>query len=140
MVKIFFSLQVKMSLTLGELLEVVSVVVRDGPRGMRRPSLMPDILQGNKQHTAQTGNWRRNLQTGSVVVKPRCGRPSVSENTRIDVIAKFHTSPRKSIRRTSAEIGVPKSRVHDILKKEKFHPYKLQILRRLTEDDPDRRL
>jgi hypothetical protein len=30
--------------------------------------------------------------------------------------------------------------MHDILKKGKFHPYKLQILHRLAEDDPDRRL
>jgi hypothetical protein len=59
---------------------------------------------------------------------------------RIDVTAKFHTSPRKSIRRTSADIGVPKNMLHDILKKEKFHPYKLQILHHLTVDDPNRRL
>jgi hypothetical protein len=44
------------------------------------------------------------------------------------VIAKFYTSPQKSIRHTGAEIGVPKSTVRDILKKEKFHPYKLKIV------------
>jgi len=38
------------------------------------------------------------------------------------------------------ELGVPKTTISRILKKQRFHPYKLQILHHLTEDDPDRRL
>ena len=38
------------------------------------------------------------------------------------------------------EIYLLSSTVHDILKAEKCHPYKLQILHQLTEDDPDRRM
>jgi hypothetical protein len=79
-------------------------------------------------------------ETGSVVDKPRVGRASVGEDIRTGVIAKFHASPKKSFRQTSTEVGLPKSTMHDILEKEKFHPYKLQILYRLTENDPDRRL
>jgi hypothetical protein len=79
-------------------------------------------------------------ETGSVIDKPRVGRPFVGEDIRTGVIAKFHASPQKSLRRTSAEIGVPKSTMHDMLKKEKFHLYKLQIRHRLAEDDLDQRL
>jgi len=35
------------------------------------------------------------------------------------------------------ELGIPKSTVGQILNQQKFHPYKLQILHHLTEDDPD---
>jgi transposase len=88
-------------------------------------------------HSAVRKLVKKYTETGSVADKSRCGRPSVSGNIRIYVIAKYHTRPRKSIRRTSPEIGVPKITVYNILKKEKFHPYKLQILHRLTEDDPN---
>jgi hypothetical protein len=36
---------------------------------------------------------------------------------------------------TSSEIGVLRSNSHGIFKKERFSPYKLQELQRLTEDD-----
>lgn len=38
------------------------------------------------------------------------------------------------------ELGVAKTTISRILKEQKFHPYKSQILHHLTEDDPDRRL
>lgn len=38
------------------------------------------------------------------------------------------------------ELGVAKTTISPILKEQKFHPHKLQILYPLTEDDPDRRL
>lgn len=48
-------------------------------------------------------------------------------------------SPTKSLRRASQEFGVSKSTIHDILQQQKWHPYKLQLVQKLTEDDPDRR-
>jgi hypothetical protein len=54
------------------------------------------------------------------------------------VIAKVTASPKKSIRRTSLELGIPQETVRRILKAEKFHLHKLQILHNLTEDNPDR--
>lgn len=79
-------------------------------------------------------------ETGSVLDKPRSGRPKTSDETKETVIAKFYGSPNKSVRRTSMELGVSKSTIHRILVHEKFHPYKLQILHHLNEDDPDRRI
>jgi hypothetical protein len=75
-------------------------------------------------------------ETVSVADKPRCGHPSVGEDTQIHVIANVHASPKKSVRWTSAELGMPKCMVHDIPKNGKFHMYKLQILHPLTENDP----
>lgn len=78
--------------------------------------------------------------TGSVCDLTRSGRPRTDEKINEAVIAKMYASPKKSIRRTSMELNVPRSTVHDILKKAKFHPYKLQLLQHLSEDDPDRRM
>lgn len=78
--------------------------------------------------------------TGSVTDQLRSGRPSTSTDVQETVLARFSASPKKSIRRASFELNLPKSTIHDILKRERFHPYKLQILHHLTEDDPDRRL
>ena len=55
-------------------------------------------------------------------------------------MAKVAVSPKRSICRILMELDVEKSILHDILKAENFHPYKLQILHQLTEDDPDRRM
>ncbi len=79
-------------------------------------------------------------ETGSVLDKPRSGRPKTSDKTKEVVVAKIAASPRKSLRRTSMELGVPRSTIHKILVEQKFHPYKLQILHHLNEDDPDRRM
>ena len=78
--------------------------------------------------------------TGTVADLTRSGRPRTHETIQEAVIAKVYASPNKSIRRTSMELDVPRSTVHDILKKAKFHPYKLQLLQHLSEDDPDRRM
>ena len=56
------------------------------------------------------------------------------------MLEKIASSPRKSVRRASSEIGVPRSTMQKVLKSEKFHPHKLQILHKLFENDSDRRL
>ena len=83
---------------------------------------------------------RKFKETGCIMDKPRSGRPSVSVERKDIVVSKMYASPKKSIRRTSMELGIPKSTVGQILNQQKFHPYKLQILHHLTEDDPDRRI
>ena len=83
---------------------------------------------------------RKFKETGSVLDKPRSGRPKTSDEMKEAVMAKVYAGRKKSLRRTSTELGVPKSTIHKIMVEEKFHPYKLQILRHLSEDDPDRRM
>ena len=46
-------------------------------------------------------------QTGSVLDKPRSGLPRVSDEIRIRVIEKVENSSKKSLRRSSIELGVP---------------------------------
>ncbi|CAI9724917.1 uncharacterized protein LOC126412052 [Octopus vulgaris] len=79
-------------------------------------------------------------ETGSVLDKPRSGRPKTSDETKEAVMAKVSASPKKSLRRTSTVLGVPKPTIHKMLVEEKFHRYNLQILHHLNEDDPDRRM
>jgi transposase len=81
---------------------------------------------------------RKFKETGSVLDKPRSGRPTViDDKTREVVIAKVTARPKRSIRRRSLELGIPRETVRRILKAEKLHLYKLQILHNLTEDAKD---
>ena len=91
-------------------------------------------------HTTVGRLLRKFQATGSVADAPRSGRPRTPEDVVEGVLAKVAASPKKSIRRTSLEVGVPRSTVADILKKHKFHPYKLQVLHHMSDDDPDRRV
>ena len=79
-------------------------------------------------------------ETGNILDKPKSGYLRVSDETRRRVIEKVESSPMKSIRRSSSELGVPRTTMRRIIKAESFHPYKLQQLNKLYEDDPDRRL
>ncbi|CAI9719957.1 hypothetical protein C0J52_25601 [Octopus vulgaris] len=79
-------------------------------------------------------------ETGSVLDKPRSGRPNTSDETKEAVMAKVSASPKKSLRRTSTVLDVPKPTIHKMLVEEKFHRYNLQILHHLNEDDPGRRM
>jgi hypothetical protein len=52
----------------------------------------------------------------------------------------FHRSPRKSVRRAARELQLPRSTVHDVLRK-RIHlfPYKIQMVQHLLPDDRDNR-
>jgi hypothetical protein len=83
--------RLKMALALDEGVEIVFLgVVRDGPRGKWQMRLMPDILKGIQKHSAMGKLVKKCKETGSVVDKPRVGRPSVGEDIRTGVNAKFH--------------------------------------------------
>ena len=91
-------------------------------------------------HSSVGRIFRKFKVTGSVLDKSRPGRNKISDEVKERVLAKVAVSPNKSIRRISMEVDVPRSTVYDILKAENVHPYKLQMLHHLTEDDPDRRM
>ena len=63
----------------------------------------------------------------------------MSDETRIRIIEKIENSPKKSLRRSSSELGVPRTTMRRIIKVENFYPLKLQQMNKLYEDDPDRR-
>uniref|UniRef100_A0A3Q3KZL0 DUF4817 domain-containing protein n=1 Tax=Mastacembelus armatus TaxID=205130 RepID=A0A3Q3KZL0_9TELE len=80
-------------------------------------------------------------ETGSVLDLPKCGRMKTvtNEQTSVAVLASFSKSPQRSTRRMSLESGISRTSLRRILATHKLHPYKLQLLQHLNEDDPDRR-
>lgn len=79
--------------------------------------------------------------TFSVKDAPRSGRPCVTtEEAQVAVLASVAVNPHASVRSTALEVGISKNSVHRVLKKHKFHPYKIQLHQEINDDDPDRRL
>eukprot|EP00079_Xenopus_tropicalis_P034003 XP_017947774.1 PREDICTED: uncharacterized protein LOC105946840 isoform X2 [Xenopus tropicalis] len=79
-------------------------------------------------------------ETGSVLDLQKCGRMKTvtNEETSVAVLASFSKSPQRSTRRMSLESGISRTSLRRILATHKWHPYKLQLLQHLNEDDPDR--
>jgi hypothetical protein len=82
-------------------------------------------------------SWYAKFQErGSVCDKERTGRPRVNQDTVDAVRHAFRQNPRKSVRKASRELQIPRSTVHKILKKElKFFAYKLQVVQKLEQND-----
>lgn len=78
--------------------------------------------------------------TGSIEDAKRSGRPTVSDDKKIDIIAEMVVNPTSSTAQVASICEVSKSTVHRVLAKNKFHPYKLKMVHQLSDDDPDRRL
>ncbi|PSN41601.1 hypothetical protein C0J52_17604, partial [Blattella germanica] len=88
--------------------------------------------------------WINNFEeTGSALKKKPTGRPrSARTPQNIDVVREsVLRSPRRSIRKQSAAVGMSRESVRRILRLDlKFHPYKLQIVQELKENDYQLRL
>lgn len=80
--------------------------------------------------------------SGSIHELPKSGRPSTAtdDNTATFVIGTLLNSPKKSIRKLSQECDVSHASVSQILNIHKFHPYNVQLVQELHEDDTDRRI
>src|SRR6202042_2575462 len=78
--------------------------------------------------------------TGHVNNAKRSGRPSLAEEKQIEIVAQMIVNPLQPTSLVAAECEVSSKSVQRVLKRNKFHPYKLKILHELTEDDPDHRL
>lgn len=84
-------------------------------------------------------SWvQRFRATASAMNTPRPG-PSRSSRTpeNIELVEEsLRESPRLSIRKRAASLGLPRAIIHEILKKDlKFHPLKIQIVQELKESD-----
>lgn len=81
-------------------------------------------------------------ETGRVDDRERSGRPRsvTDEDSSVAILAAVSKSPHKSTRRLSQEHGLSQRSVLRILHAFKWHPYKVQMLQHLSEDDPDRRI
>ena len=85
---------------------------------------------------------RKFRDTGNVADRPRSGPPrtATDEETSTMVLAASVKSPKRSTRQLSAITGVPRGSVMRILHTNNWHPFKLQLVHNLSEDDPDRRM
>ncbi|KAJ8921281.1 hypothetical protein NQ315_013754 [Exocentrus adspersus] len=68
------------------------------------------------------------------------GRTHVSEETKLNVLLEVQENPHRSTMQIDLNNNIDHSTVVKLLKKEKYHPYKVHLLHELNEDDPDRRL
>jgi hypothetical protein len=81
-------------------------------------------------------------QTGTVADMKRTGRPT-SVNTDVNaalVATSLQQSPCKSANRLSVELGIRRTSLQNILRKNGYRPYHPHLVHGLLEDDPDRRL
>jgi hypothetical protein len=67
-------------------------------------------------------------------------RPATGEETQELVLASVAEDPHRSIRQHAQNVGISPRSVGRILSQNKYHPYKMQVLQELNEDDPDRRM
>ncbi|GBM39932.1 hypothetical protein AVEN_250250-1 [Araneus ventricosus] len=93
----------------------------------------------NKPPPSRNGilSWHKKfLETGSVLDKPRSGRPSTSDTDVERIREAFTRSPTKSTRQASIELGVARSSIRDVLHKRlHFKPYKMQLVQQLKPSD-----
>ena len=130
-----------MPLTTEQRVEIILLSGRDGATNKNvAEQFNRNHPHENVSHTSVGRLINKFRETGSVLDKKRSGCLGLSAETRAQVLEKIASSPGKSMRRAAGEMGVPRSTILNILKAEKFHPYKLPILHKLYEDDSDRRL
>ena len=68
-------------------------------------------------------------ETGSVADATRSGRPSVCTEQNLATVAEaYGRSPKKSLRRARAEIGIKRTSLHKILTKLQMRPYILRLV------------
>ena len=80
-------------------------------------------------------------QTGSVANKKRIiENPVRNEAVEVAVLGQVSMNPTLSTRKMSDVTGIMRTTLRRILKHYKWHPYKIQLLQELNEDDNDRRL
>ncbi|KAJ8942139.1 hypothetical protein NQ318_021647 [Aromia moschata] len=96
--------------------------------------LLQDIRECHKINSLQvnvSGNVNEFTFADSYKNKKTLNRPCELTKTSI-----YNRSTTESVARTC---GISATTVKRVLRKQKFHPYKMQYLQCLTEDDPDRR-
>ena len=80
------------------------------------------------------------METGSVLQRKGAGRPQISEEEIESVRVAYTRSPRKSIRRASTQLQIPRSTIHKVLhRKLRLYAYKVQLLQALKPEDKPRR-
>jgi len=77
---------------------------------------------------------------GHVRDKKRSGHPSTDEDTRLNVLLYASENPITPSTSIAETFDLSRQTAVKIMKKHKFHPYKIQSVQELSEDDFDRRI
>ena len=79
--------------------------------------------------------------TGSVKNKAKSGRPKSATNNEnaLNLLLHVQEDPHVSTRQLARDYNVSQASVCNLMKSVKWHPYKIQLLQELSEDDFDRR-
>lgn len=83
---------------------------------------------------------RRFEETGRVQNRVIPGRAPLMEEKSLDVILAITENPHESTRSIAIQQEISHRSVQRILKTNKFHPYKINLVQELNEDDPNRRI
>lgn len=67
------------------------------------------------------------------------GRPRISEDVQLNVLLAAQENPHSVTRSLATENNICQATVLNYLHKNKWHPYRVQLVHELNEDDPDRR-
>ncbi|KAJ8912794.1 hypothetical protein NQ315_002552 [Exocentrus adspersus] len=78
--------------------------------------------------------------SGHVKDLPRTGRPPVPDDVQLTVLLTVAVNPHVSTRQVGLDLHISHMTAHRILKREKYHPYKLRLIHELAEDDFDRHI
>ncbi|EFN82448.1 hypothetical protein EAI_03403, partial [Harpegnathos saltator] len=67
-------------------------------------------------------------------------KSATNDDMILDVLLSFQENPHTSVPRTAQTHDISQGSILNILKKHKYHPYKIVIIQELMEDDFDRRI
>ena len=127
-------------LTLNERIEIILLCGREG-WSMRKVAEEFNSNHINQvTHTSVSRLLTKFKKTGSVLDIKKVRKSKFTEEEKNRVIEKYNQNPKLSLRRASLEAGMSVTSIQKILKSNSFHTYKLQVLHKINEDDPDRRM
>lgn len=127
--------------SMAERIEIIYIYGSENRCAWRTANVFNERNPGkNVSHTYVRQLISKFEDTGSVANKKRVQRRVLDEATQIEVLGQFAINPTMSLRQGSAITGLSHESVRQALKLNHFHPYKMQILQELREDDPDRRI
>lgn len=127
--------------SLAERIQMVFIYGSENRCALRTAAAFNEINPGkNVSHTYIRQLIIKFEETGSVANKKRVHQRVLNEAAQVEVLGHFAMNPTMSLRQASAITGISHEAVRRVLKLHKFHPYKMQILQELREDDPDRRI
>lgn len=130
--------------TIAERVEIVSIYFQNHDNASETARLFNNLHPGRSvRHKYVLELIQKFKETGSVTNKKRDPErefPVVNEVTNMEVIGQVSADPTLSTRKLAAITNLSRWTIRKILKKFKFHPYKIKLLHELNEDDYDRRL